>query len=32
VFRLLTPMKNVTRYADLFMNMWNREYVNGSTR
>ena len=29
VFRLLTPMKNVTRYADLFMNMWNREYVNG---
>lgn len=29
VFRLLTPMKNVTRYADLFMNMWDREYVNG---
>jgi len=29
VFRLLAPMKNVTRYADLFMNMWNREYVNG---
>jgi polyhydroxyalkanoate synthase len=29
VFRLLTPMKNVTRYADLFMNMWNHEYVNG---
>jgi len=29
VFRLLTPMKNVTRYADLFMNMWNAEYVNG---
>jgi polyhydroxyalkanoate synthase len=29
VFRLLTPMKNVTRYADLFLNMWNREYVNG---
>jgi len=28
-FRLLTPMKNVTRYADLFMNMWNEEYVNG---
>ncbi|HVM94988.1 MAG TPA: alpha/beta fold hydrolase [Candidatus Acidoferrales bacterium] len=28
-FRLLTPMKNVTRYADLFMNMWNHEYVNG---
>jgi polyhydroxyalkanoate synthase len=29
VFRLLTPMKNVTRYADLIMNMWNHEYVNG---
>ncbi len=29
VFRLLTPMKNITRYADLFMNMWDREYVNG---
>jgi polyhydroxyalkanoate synthase len=29
VFRLLTPMKNITRYADLFMNMWNQEYVNG---
>lgn len=29
VFRLLTPMKNVTRYGDLFMNMWNQEYVNG---
>ncbi len=28
-FRLLTPAKNVTRYADLFMNLWNREYVNG---
>jgi polyhydroxyalkanoate synthase len=29
VFRLLTPMKNVTRYGDLFMNMWDHEYVNG---
>jgi polyhydroxyalkanoate synthase len=29
VFRLLTPAKNVTRYADLFLNMWDREYVNG---
>jgi poly[(R)-3-hydroxyalkanoate] polymerase subunit PhaC len=29
VFRLLTPMKNVTRYADLFMNLWDREYVKG---
>jgi len=29
VFRLLTPAKNVTRYADLFMNLWDREYVNG---
>lgn len=29
VFRLLSPAKNVTRYADLFLNMWDREYVNG---
>lgn len=29
VFRLMTPAKNITRYADLFMNMWDREYVNG---
>lgn len=29
VFRLLTPMRNITRYGDLFMNMWDREYVNG---
>ncbi len=29
VFRLLTPMKNFTRYGDLFMNMWDQEYVNG---
>jgi polyhydroxyalkanoate synthase len=29
VFRLLTPMKNITRYSDLFLNMWNQEYVNG---
>ncbi len=29
VFRLLTPMKNVTRYTDLFLNMWDHEYVNG---
>jgi polyhydroxyalkanoate synthase len=28
-FRLLTPVRNVTRYADLFMNLWNREYMNG---
>lgn len=28
-FRLLAPTKNVTRYVDLFMNMWNREYVKG---
>lgn len=28
-FRLLTPMRNFTRYADLFMNLWNEEYVNG---
>jgi polyhydroxyalkanoate synthase subunit PhaC len=29
VFRLMTPAKNITRYADLFMNMWDSEYVNG---
>jgi polyhydroxyalkanoate synthase subunit PhaC len=29
VFRLMTPAKNITRYADLFMNLWDREYVNG---
>jgi len=29
VFRLLTPMKNITRYADLFMNLYDREYMNG---
>ncbi len=29
VFRLLTPAKNLTRYADLFLNLWDREYVNG---
>jgi polyhydroxyalkanoate synthase len=29
VFRALTPGKNVLRYLDLFLNMWNREYVKG---
>ena len=29
VFRLLSPARNVTRYADLFLNLWDREYVNG---
>ena len=29
VFRLLTPIKNFTRYSDLFMNLWDREYMNG---
>lgn len=29
VFRLLSPARHVTRYADLFMNLWNREYMNG---
>ena len=28
-FRLLSPMKNVTRYGDLFINLWSEEYVNG---
>jgi len=29
VFRLLSPASNVTRYADLFLNLWDLEYVNG---
>jgi len=29
MFKMISPTKNVTRYADLFMNMWNDEYVNG---
>lgn len=28
-FRLLTPVKNITRYTDLFLNLWNHEYVLG---
>ncbi|GBD26348.1 Poly(3-hydroxyalkanoate) polymerase subunit PhaC [bacterium HR30] len=28
-FRLLTPVKNVTRYTDFFLNLWNHEYVLG---
>jgi polyhydroxyalkanoate synthase len=28
-FKLLAPLRNVTRYADLFMNMYDQEYVNG---
>lgn len=28
-FRMLTPAKNLTRYADLFMNMYDQDYVNG---
>ncbi len=28
-FRMITPVRNVTRYADLFLNMWDREYVDG---
>lgn len=28
-FRALTPAKAVVRYADLFMNLWNRQYVKG---
>lgn len=27
-FKLLTPAKNFTRYADLFFNLWNEEFVN----
>src|SRR5574338_204968 len=29
VFRLLSPARNLTRYADLFLNLWDLEYVNG---
>ena len=29
MFKMISPMKNVTRYADLFMNMYNDEFVNG---
>ena len=29
MFRMISPMKNATRYADLFMNMWNEEFVDG---
>ena len=28
-FRLTSPLKTVTRYSDLFMNLWNDEYVAG---
>jgi polyhydroxyalkanoate synthase len=27
--KLLAPQKQVTRYADLFINLWNDEYVKG---
>jgi polyhydroxyalkanoate synthase len=28
-FRLTSPLKSVTRYSDLFFNLWNDEYVQG---
>ncbi|MCC6748456.1 MAG: alpha/beta fold hydrolase [Deltaproteobacteria bacterium] len=28
-FKMVKPLKNVTRYAELFLNLWNEEYVNG---
>ncbi len=28
-FRLVSPMKRFTRYGDLFLNLWNDEYVDG---
>lgn len=28
-FKLMSPLKSVTRYTDLFLNMYNQEYVNG---
>jgi polyhydroxyalkanoate synthase len=27
--KMLAPLKSVTRYADLFLNLWNDEYVKG---
>lgn len=27
--KLLAPAKQITRYADLFINLWNEEYVKG---
>ena len=29
MFKLMSPMKQVTRYADLFMNLYDEEYVKG---
>lgn len=29
VFRMLTPIRNLTRYSDLFLNLWDHEYMNG---
>ncbi len=28
-FRMMTPLKALTRYGDLFRHMWDDEYVNG---
>ena len=28
-FKLFSPLKSMTRYTDLFLNMYNEEYVNG---
>ncbi len=27
-FKMITPLRNFTRYGDLFVNLWNEEYVN----
>ena len=27
-FKMITPMRNFTRYGHLFVNLWNEEYVN----
>lgn len=27
-FKMVAPFKSFTRYADLFINLWNQEYVN----
>ncbi len=29
MFKLMDPLKSVTRYSDLFLNLYNDEYVNG---
>ncbi len=28
-FKLMSPLKSITRYTDLFLNLYNQEYING---